>query len=248
MNIHRIRTVVRTIMAIFGLSFTTWILLSMQARDVDPATLESNESVLVEQNDDYITFKPASNPASIGVLFYPGALVDPKAYVPLMHSMAAAGYEAVIVKVPYRLDMQKWQKNKIYANTLSMLEEQGKKWVLAGHSRGARRALEFVSDYENKIDGLILIGTSHPREQNHSRLQIPVVKVYASNDGLASLEEVEQYKVNLPEHTQWILIEGGNHAQFGWYGNQFGDEKATISRTEQQNQLLDAMRDFLADY
>ena len=42
----------------------------------------------------------------------------------------------------------------------------------------------------------------------------------------------------LPNDTQWIEIEGGNHAQFGYYGDQLFDGKATIDRKEQQRQTL----------
>ena len=35
-------------------------------------------------------------------------------------------------------------------------------------------------------------------------------------------------------------IEGGNHAQFGWYGEQAGDGEATISPAEQQDQTVAA--------
>jgi len=35
-----------------------------------------------------------------------------------------------------------------------------------------------------------------------------------------------------------IRIEGGNHAQFGWYGFQLGDQAATIARVEQQQIIL----------
>jgi hypothetical protein len=38
----------------------------------------------------------------------------------------------------------------------------------------------------------------------------------------------------------WVPIEGGNHAQFGYYGPQPGDSPATISREEQQAQAVDA--------
>jgi hypothetical protein len=37
-----------------------------------------------------------------------------------------------------------------------------------------------------------------------------------------------------------VPIKGGNHAQFGWYGAQEGDNPATISREEQQAQILTA--------
>lgn len=245
-RIKRIRTIIRMVMAVFGLSFTAWMFISMQARNVDAALFESDETVYVEKTDAYITFKPAVDTLGIGLLFYPGALVDPDAYVPLVRELAETGYEAIIVKVPFRLDVQGWQKEKVFANTLARLEQEDKDWVLAGHSRGARRALEFVNQYEDQLAGLILVGTSHPRENDHSGMRIPVAKVYASNDGLASQAEVEQYRSNLPGHTKWVLIEGGNHAQFGWYGRQFGDDKATISREEQQEKLLEAVLSFMA--
>jgi hypothetical protein len=37
-----------------------------------------------------------------------------------------------------------------------------------------------------------------------------------------------------------VEISGGNHAFFGWYGNQTGDNAATISRELQQNQTVTA--------
>jgi hypothetical protein len=39
--------------------------------------------------------------------------------------------------------------------------------------------------------------------------------------------------------TKWIEIVGGNHAQFGWYGPQPGDNPADISREEQQRQVVE---------
>ena len=43
-----------------------------------------------------------------------------------------------------------------------------------------------------------------------------------------------------PETTAWVAIEGGNHAQFGWYGPQRGDNPASISREAQQEQIVRA--------
>ena len=43
----------------------------------------------------------------------------------------------------------------------------------------------------------------------------------------------------------FVPIEGGDHAQFGWYGPQSGDNPATISREEQQAQIVQATVDFL---
>jgi hypothetical protein len=44
----------------------------------------------------------------------------------------------------------------------------------------------------------------------------------------------------LPPDTTRVEIMGGNHAQFGWYGKQPGDNDATISRYLQQGQTVNA--------
>lgn len=37
-----------------------------------------------------------------------------------------------------------------------------------------------------------------------------------------------------------MIVDDGNHAQFGWYGDQRGDGTATISREDQQSQVVAA--------
>ena len=44
----------------------------------------------------------------------------------------------------------------------------------------------------------------------------------------------------LPASTTWLPIQGGNHAQFGWYGPQPGDGQPTITREDQQAQVVAA--------
>lgn len=238
-----IRRKIRLVMALFAISFFGWQLYSMQAKNVDADLLQSRAGVEVTVDDKAFTFKPAIDTAGVGLLFYPGALVDPVAYVPMANAIAEAGYEATIIKIPYRMAAMEWQNSAVQARTMDRL--QGKRWVLGGHSRGARMALEFARLHESKLAGLALVGSSHPREINDSKFSIPIMKVYGSADGLASQREVEEYRNNLPAHTRWELIKGGNHAQFAWYGKQLGDDKATISREEQQAQLLASLLSFL---
>ncbi|OGO28539.1 MAG: hypothetical protein A2Z16_17550 [Chloroflexi bacterium RBG_16_54_18] len=73
-------------------------------------------------------------------------------------------------------------------------------------------------------------------------------KASASGDRVPSHTEqgVQETKLLLPPGTIFIIIGGGNHSQFGWYGNQPGDAEATISREEQQAQVLQATLQLLA--
>ena len=43
-----------------------------------------------------------------------------------------------------------------------------------------------------------------------------------------------------------VIIEGGNHAHYGNYGEQSGDPKATISDVEQQEITVEAIVEFIS--
>ena len=88
---------------------------------------------------------------------------------------------------------------------------------------------------------LILFGTTHPRDRDLSKLAIPVTKILATRDRLASPARARENAARLPPGTEWVLIEGGNHSQFGHYGFQFGDRLAAISRDQQQRELVAAV-------
>jgi hypothetical protein len=81
---------------------------------------------------------------------------------------------------------------------------------------------------------MVLVATTHPKEDDLSFLTIPVTKIYASNDGIAPPDRVLANRGLLPPHTKWVEIAGGNHSQFGRYGHQLFDGKATISRGDQE--------------
>lgn len=114
-------------------------------------------------------------------------------------------------------------------------------WILGGHSRGGKLATLFVNDNSKALRGLLPVGTSHPREIDLTDLTLDVTKIYGYNDGLASEEEINKFSVYLPVNTYYKEIEGGNHRQFTYYGFQFGDILAGISRQKQQNNMIDAI-------
>jgi hypothetical protein len=58
-------------------------------------------------------------------------------------------------------------------------------------------------------------------------------------------EDREKYRPRFPVSTEWMVISGGNHAGFGRYGNQAGDNPASISINEQETQVLQAIDRFM---
>jgi hypothetical protein len=74
---------------------------------------------------------------------------------------------------------------------------------------------------------------------------VPVTKVSGTRDGLASRAEVEANRTKLPESTRWVWVEGGNHSQFGWYGFQPGDRRATVDAAAQRTVMIREVIDLL---
>ena len=72
------------------------------------------------------------------------------------------------------------------------------------------------------------------------RSDLAATSIYGTADGVAAMEDVLGGEPLLPAATVWVPIEGGNHAQFGWYGPQSDADVATISREEQQAQIIAA--------
>jgi len=121
-------------------------------------------------------------------------------------------------------------------------------WVVGGHSLGGLAASSYALRHPDTIEGLVLLasvpapGTEALVDYGHLATTI----IVGTNDLLVSQDEVETSLSNLPENTRFIEIEGGNHAQFGWYGDQPDDGEATISREVQLAQVLDGVLGVMA--
>lgn len=50
------------------------------------------------------------------------------------------------------------------------------------------------------------------------------MKIYAEHDGLTRVAEVNENKNKLPNGSEMKLIIGGNHSQFGYFGNMLMEE------------------------
>ena len=71
------------------------------------------------------------------------------------------------------------------------------------------------------------------------------LSIVGSLDGV--LKSYEESKKYLPSGYKEVLIDGGNHSGFANYGEQNGDNKATISKEEQQEMTVDAIVEFVKE-
>ena len=219
------------VIAVVG--FVIWASITPAPMPKAEAALQSDDLVRVE-TDTWLQFVPISGEARAGLIFYPGGRVDPRSYAPMAHALAAEGYLAVITFMP--LNLAVFGINQ--ADGVIAAHPEIAHWAVGGHSLGGSMAARYVQGAPSKVDGLLLLA-SYP-DVDLSQLALDVVVVYGTRDGLATVEKVEGARSLLPASTEWIEIEGGNHAQFSWYGDQVGDNTAEISHEQQQAQVIDA--------
>jgi hypothetical protein len=203
--------------------------------------LDSTEQVIVVKESDWYAFFPAKQIPDVGFIFYPGGKVDERAYAPAAFEIAEQGYLVVIVNMPLKLAVFGINRALDVIDAYDDIET----WVIGGHSLGGAMAARFVSSNPGVVEGLALWASYPADSDDLSDQNIDVISLYGDLDGLASTQEVEAGGARLPDATQWVMIEGGNHAQFGYYGEQDGDLIATISREEQQQIIIEAMIVFL---
>jgi pimeloyl-ACP methyl ester carboxylesterase len=241
---------IKIVWATTGLLFTAWIVWNMQAHGVPAGVRASSAVVTVSERDGATVFMPSGAAADhTALVFLPGGAVDPDAYLPFVRAVADAGWPVALVRLPWRVAFTEGGQIEVWRSATAVRASWGatRPIVLGGHSRGAALSALFASRYPADLSGLLLIGTTHPKDQDLSSLRIPVLKISGTRDCVADLETSKAGASKLPSQAVWTTIVGANHAQFGYYGTQLGDCSATISREDQQRQLREEVLRWLTE-
>ncbi|MCU0499477.1 MAG: alpha/beta hydrolase [Anaerolineae bacterium] len=199
--------------------------------------LESDDQVQVSR-DRWLVFEPAATPPTTGLIYYPGGRVQPEAYAPLAREIAKAGYLVVIVPMPLNLAVLGANR----ADEVIAAFPEIRAWAISGHSLGGSFAANYAAQHPGKVQGLIIMA-AYPQASDSlaARDDLVVMSIYGTLDGLARPDQVEGSRVYLPSDAEFVPLDGGNHAQFGWYGAQAGDNEATITRADQTEQIVNAV-------
>ena len=209
------------------------------AKMVALSALESTDSVTITQ-DKWIVFTPAKE-TDTGLIFYPGGLVEPTAYAPILHQIAEKGVLVIITPMPLNLAIL----NTGAANAVIDAYPTISTWILAGHSLGGASAAIFAENNPNRIDAIVLWDSYPADSADLSDNNISVISIFGTTNNFPNTENFDDKKHLLPADTIFIGIEGANHSQFGDYGPQKGDVVASISLAEQHEQVAEIMLDFI---
>ncbi|MEO3937403.1 alpha/beta hydrolase [Dermatophilaceae bacterium Soc4.6] len=204
------------------------------------AALAGSGEVAVRDSATTITLTPRAGSASTGLVFQPGARVDPRAYLPLMTRIAASGYLVVVVKQPLDIGF-----TAIGApDAIVAAHPEVAHWAVGGHSLGGVAASSYAGGQHPRVTGLLLWASYPLGSLADSGLR--VASVSGTRDGLATPADIDASRPDLPADTAYTAVDGGVHAFFGDYGPQPGDGTPTTDRATAQSAIVRASVELLA--
>ena len=166
-------------------------------------------------------------------IFYPGAKNEYVSYLPLLMDISNGGVDSALVEMPLNFAF-------FGENTADSIIDSTNysHYVLAGHSLGGLSAASY-HNHTGKGDAVVLLA-AYP----NSGVDIPVLSIYGSEDGILNRQSYNNSKTLMSNLTE-VIIDGGNHEQFAYYGLQSGDGVANITAENQQNQTADEILKFI---
>lgn len=241
-----IRRWVRRGFLVWAVVSLSWLANSVRTQGVADELLRDGGSVRVVEDAIGLRFLP-DRPVGSALIFICGAGIHPHAYAPLLRPVADAGYTVFVLGLPYRFAPLGRHKTQVVEAVRALMadSEEVSSWVVAGHSLGGALAARVALSAPSQRAAYVLIGTTHPRDDDLSGFDASFTKVFATNDGVAPVDRVLANRALLPRDTRWVRVNGGNHSQFGHYGRQLFDGRATISRAAQQAATRAALLDGL---
>ncbi len=212
--------------------------------DACPADRASIEAFLpdgIEGVTDgrYTVFAP-ENPIA-GFICYPGARVEPEAYIPLMQACASKGILCILVDMPLNFPL-------VWGDAADGLQDRYPdiaQWYIGGHSLGGYMASGYAAEHAEDFEGLILLASYTDADLRDSGLE--VLTIYGSEDTVLNRERYEKGRTLLPEGYREIVIDGGCHAYFGMYTGQDGSPDLPVSNAEQLWTTADAIYALIAE-
>ena len=161
--------------------------------------------------------------------------MDAKAYAPILRLLAQEDMDVYLVNMPLHLAFFGIGKaGEIIEN--SAYEQ----YYISGHSLGGAMAAYYAAEHVSDFKGMILFA-AYPTQET----AIDTLVIYGSEDGVLNMARIAEAPNLVSGNYSEVVIDGGNHAQFGNYGKQKGDGEAVISAEDQQTQTIRTIRKFV---
>jgi pimeloyl-ACP methyl ester carboxylesterase len=224
------------LVAVIGL--VAWSQVGVMAAEPGPLA-EVREDPRIRYTDaaEAVVLEPAYGATGVGLVYVPGAKVEAAAYAATMADVVAEDGVTVVITKPW-LNLAFFDLRPL--TTFTDLVPDIDTWIVGGHSLGGVRACQLAGD----ADALALFASYCANDLAESDL--PVISIGGSEDGLTTPDDIADARPLLPADAVLAEIEGANHAAFGAYGPQAGDNPGSITLLEMRAELAALLAPFTA--
>lgn len=237
--IKKLIYVVLTILVLTTAAFFTWTAFQYRADEVALTNALKNDSLEIVNTDDYISIKPFNFKRDKAYIFYPGAKVQPEAYIAKLSSIALSNNIQIFIPKMFK-NLAFFGINK--AKMVQKLFPQIKYWYIGGHSLGGSMACIYGKNNSTTIEGVLIFGTYSGVDL--SKCSFKVLSINGTEDGIFLPEKIENHRFELPKSAQIKFIKGLNHADIGNYGSQSGDKPSKLNKHDVTLQLINSTKGF----
>ena len=182
--------------------------------------------------------------STVGLVYYPGGRVAHESYVPTAAEIVAASDRAalvVVVDAPLNLAVLAPDR----ADRVRERYPEVDTWAVGGHSLGGAMACRHAAGNTEAYDALVLHAAYCDRDISQSGLG--VLAVLGGADGVIDADRERASRSNLPADARIVELEGVNHAGFGAYGSQPGDDPASLSPDASREAVGNATATWLSE-
>jgi hypothetical protein len=233
---RRVKILVTILIILTIVPFTTYLISYQPKPSSQLAYQDAN------QFDQHYGFIQESS--NVGVIIYPGGLVHPNAYARMAKALSLATQYSVFVTSPW-FHLAITQIN--LADQVKRQHSDIDTWFIGGHSLGGTAAAFYTIEDIHSISGLFFLASYTTEQANFSSTNLPVMSIIGSEDLVLNDSMYVSNQRYLPANYDEVLIEGGNHGQFGDYGHQRGDGVALIDGIQQETMVVNALTDWFGE-
>lgn len=215
-----------------------WSQIGVMSAEPGPlAEVRANPAITVTDAAQGIVLAPAAGASDEGLVFIPGAKVDPWAYAAILQGLAEDGVTVVITRPWLNLAFFDLRGLETFTSAAPDIDV----WAVGGHSLGGVRACQLAAD----AGALVLFGSYCSNDLSADDLA--VLSISGSEDGLSTPAKVDAARELLPADAELVQIAGASHASFGDYGPQTGDGTPSISDDDMRAEVTGLLTAFFAE-
>lgn len=225
-----------TLIAVLIFALTIYLFQHYQPAAEATELIDRQSNIIVEEKiglKKALVITPEGVDESVGWIIYPGGKVDYRAYAVLGYQLAVkSGQRVIIVSFPFHLAVFDINAGKTWIDNYENTDQ----WYVIGHSLGGVIGAQMAKN-QKKVIGIGFLA-SYP-SADFSDSDTRMISIRGSSDKILNLAAFADAQDKFSPYTEFYVISGGNHSQFGSYGFQKDDGMATVSKENQIETVVD---------